>query len=144
MQTGKIVRVVLFTALFLSFAVALEAQPQAEKTSSLPKLSSMQRDLGVVILEDFSIRDGVLSFRTTTGGCTDKDSFKISVARGAGISERASHYILSIERIKPDDCKAFFPDGIVVEYDLEKDLGLTGIYAVSISNPMAPRASLSY
>ena len=144
MRNRKAVRIVFYAALFLSLAATLAAQPQAEKTSPPPKLTSTQRDLGVVILEDFSIKGGVLSFRTATGGCTDKDSFKISVSRAAGISERVSHFILTIERIKPDDCKAFFPDGVVMEFDLEKDLGLTGVYVVSISNPMAPRAGMDY
>ncbi len=144
MRNRKAVRIVFCAAVFFLLAVTLAAQPQAEKTSPPAKLTSTQRDLGIVILENFSVKDGVLSFRTATGGCTDKGSFKISVSRAAGISERVSHFILTIERIKSDDCKGFFPDGVVVEFDLDKDLGLSGAYAVSISNPMAPRANQNY
>jgi hypothetical protein len=144
MRSRKAVRIMVCAVFFSSLTGTLAAQPQAEKTSPPPTLTSTQRDLGIVILEDFSIKDGVLSFRTATGGCTDKDSFKISVARGTMSSGRASHFILTIERIKPDDCKAYFPEGVVVEYDLEKDLGLTGVYVVSLSNPMAPRAGMNY
>jgi hypothetical protein len=132
---------VVFCVFLVSPATTLAAQPQAEKNATLPEVSRTQRELGIVILENFSVKDGVVSFRTPTGGCTDKDSFKVSVKREEGISEKIPHYALTIERIKPDDCKAFFPDGVEVKYDLEKDLGLKGAYTIFIANPLAPRAN---
>jgi hypothetical protein len=142
-MTGTRTIRVFFCALLFSFlAMALAAQPRAETSASPPRVSRTQRELGIVILEDFSVKDGVLSFTTPTGGCTDKASFKVSVKQESEVSEKVPHFALTIERIKIDECKAFFPDGEVIEYDLEKDLGIKGACTISISNPLAPKAGL--
>ena len=101
--------------------------------------SGGQRETGEVILNSLAIKDGKLSFRTGSGGCTDKKSFKVNVEAGRELPGYTRHYILTITRIVPDECKALFDDGVVIEYDLEKDLGLKGNYAVSVKNTVTPR-----
>jgi hypothetical protein len=130
---------ILCCALSLMLPPALGAQ---QKNDGVPpaKVSQGQRDLGTIILEDASVKDGKLSFRTATGGCTEKGSFKVNVKKEKGISDKVPHYVLSVERTARDDCKAFFPEGVVIEFDLEKDLGLKGNYTLSIANPIYPRA----
>lgn len=101
--------------------------------------SGGQRETGEVILNSLTIKSGMLSFRTESGGCTDKKSFRVNVEPGRELPGYTRHYILTITRIIPDDCKALLDDGVVIEYDLEKDLGLKGNYAVSVKNTVTPR-----
>lgn len=103
------------------------------------QFSTGQRETGEVILNSLSVKGGILSFRTESGGCTDKKSFKVNVEAGGELPGYTRHYILTITRIIPDDCKALLDDGVVIEYDLEKDLGLKGNYAVSVKNMVIPR-----
>ncbi|MBN2440886.1 MAG: hypothetical protein JXJ04_06060 [Spirochaetales bacterium] len=115
----------------------LSAMPSAEMTKNTSQqfqISNSARELGVIILKDLTIAEGIITFNTFTGGCTEKSSFTVHVKKEKGISENSPHYVLTIERIKIDECKAFFPEGIVIEYNLEKDLGLKGDYTISITN----------
>jgi hypothetical protein len=143
----NIASIVFFCAFALILPSSLAAQPAAEDKGNKdqqPQISQSQRELGAIILQDFSITEGKLKFRTATGGCTDKSSFTIHVKKEKGLSEKVPHYVLDIERIKIDECKAFFPEGTVIEYDLEKDLALKGDYTVSLTNLIYPFAKESY
>jgi hypothetical protein len=125
----------------------LLAQPQHDEPGkddgrpSAPALSRGQRELGQVILDEVSVGNGSLTFRTASGGCTNKESFRINIRKLKGISENSPHFELAVERIARDDCKALLLEGVVIVFDLEKDLGLKGPYTVSVSNPVAPRAA---
>ena len=101
-----------------------------------PRISHGPRELGRVILWEVAVRDGQLVFRTDSNGCTRKGSFRVNVARDAGVSAGMPNFRLSIERIAADECKAIEWDGVKVAFDLAKDLGLTGSYTVSIDNPI--------
>ena len=105
--------VVFFTLLFSlsSFGVPVSAET--------PKFSRSQRESGTAVLRDLEIRDGRIFFRVDSGGCTDAKSFKVRI----------------------DACKAMLWDGVVIEMDLEKDLGFTGRYTVSVRNPVIPRGN---
>jgi hypothetical protein len=119
-------------ALLLPAALFAEGQREDGPPASL---SRGQRDLGVVVLEDFAVKDGRLSFTAASGGCTTKADFKVTVRQGkAGPNETL--YILTIERTRADDCKALLPEGVTIEFDLAKDLGLKGDYAFTVTNPM--------
>ena len=98
-----------------------------------------QRELGPIVVSELAIRDGTLVFRTDSGGCTDAGSFSVDIVKEAGISASVPHYRLTIRRVRADDCKAFLLDGVLIELDLEKDLGLTGTYTVSVGNPVLRR-----
>jgi len=96
-------------------------------------LENSRNKKGEIILKNPSISNGILSFISETGGCTDKNSFKVRIEKDKKIGG-FTHYRLTVERINPDYCKAFFPEGILIRFDLEKDLGLKGNYTVSIVN----------
>jgi hypothetical protein len=100
-----------------------------------------QRELGPIVVRELSLRDGKLVFRSDSGGCTDAASFTVEVAKDSGVSARVPHYRLTIRRVRADDCKALLVDGVLIEIDLEKDLGLKGAYTVSVANPVYPRGT---
>ena len=102
-------------------------------------LAAGQRDKGEIVLQSLSVKDGKLSFETETGGCTTKQSFRINIEKGRSGDLKVTNYILTITREIPDQCKGFFTEGIVVEYELEKDLGLKGDYTVTVKNMVLPR-----
>ena len=99
-------------------------------------VSQSPRDLGRVVISELSIREGKIIFRVDSNGCTDASSFKVNVRKEEGISQKIPHYRLTIERIRIDDCKAMLWDGVVVEMDLKKDMGLTGSCTLSVENPV--------
>ncbi len=63
----------------------------------------------------------------------------MDIAKEAGISASVPHYRLSIRRVRADDCKAFLIDGVLIELDLAKDLGLAGRFTVSVENPVVQK-----
>jgi len=138
---------ILFCAIAFILPPSLSVQLPADETkngSRLSLISHNQAELGVIVLEDFSFTKGKIIFTTDTGGCTDKTSFKVNVKKEKGISEKTPNFTLSIERIKIDECKAFFPEGVVIEFDIEKDFGLKGDFTVSVTNLIYPNAKSSF
>ena len=95
-----------------------------------------QHELGVIVVHELAVRDGMLVFRTDSGGCTSAASFTVDITEQDGIRAAVPHYRLTIRRIRADDCKAMLWDGVLIELDLEKDLGITGPCTVSVENPV--------
>lgn len=58
------------------------------------------------------------------------------MSRKEGLALRTAHYQLMIDRVRIDECKALLWEGVEIEMDLEKDLGLKGAYTISVSNPV--------
>jgi hypothetical protein len=81
-----------------------------------PKVSRSPRELGTAVLRELSIGDGKISFRVDSNGCTDAGSFKVRVSGEEGITPKAPHYRLSIERVRIDECKAMLWEGIVIAF----------------------------
>ena len=77
-----------------------------------------------------------LTVRVESGGCTEKKDFYIDVQK---TGERALHHVLTIYRIRRDECKAFLMDGVELKFDLNKDLGLSGFYTYSVANKIRGR-----
>lgn len=100
------------------------------------EVSHSPRELGVAVLRDLSIGEGKISFRVDSNGCTDAGSFEVRVIREQGITAKAPHYRLTIERVRIDECKAMLWDGVVIDLWLEQDLGLTGTCTFSVTNPV--------
>ena len=120
-------------ALVALLAVAIPVSAQTMRVSHSP------RELGTVVLRDLTVlRDGKLVFRVDSNGCTDAASFKVRVSREDGISPKVPHYRLVVERIRIDECKAMVWDGVLIEVDMQKDLGLAGAYTISVENPIFP------
>jgi hypothetical protein len=118
----------VFLIALLAVALPLAAQPQ--------RFVEGQRALGPVVVRELAIRGGKLAFRVDSGGCTDAASFTVDVAKEEEIAQQCPHYRLTIRRVRADDCKALLLEGVLIELDLEKDLGLTGRFTVSIENPV--------
>ena len=91
-----------------------------------------QRQTGEATLDELLMGANRFVIRVATGGCTDKNSFRVHVQKDE--SATAPHYVLTINRIVPDECKALFPEGTLVLFDLEKDLGITGPATYSVTN----------
>lgn len=104
--------------------------PQSSPVSHGP------RELGLVTLTELAVRDGKLVFRTASNGCTGADSFHVRVRREAGSAPGVQAWRLAIERVKIDDCKMLVLEGVQVELDLQKDVGLSGTYSLSFDNPL--------
>ena len=118
----------VFVIALLAVALPLAAQPQ--------RFVEGQRELGAVVVREISIRDGKLAFRVDSGGCTDASSFKVDVVKEEGFAPKVPHYRLTIRRVRADDCKAMLLEGVLIELDLGKDVGLAGRYTVSVENPV--------
>lgn len=99
-----------------------------------------QRELGPIVVTELAIREGKLVFRTDSGGCTDAGSFTVDIVKDEGAAAKVPHYRLTIRRVRADNCKAFLVDGVLIELDLAKDLGLKGTYTISVANPVYRKA----
>jgi hypothetical protein len=108
-------------------------------SAQTPKTAQSPHELGPIVVSELAIRDGTLVFRTESGGCTDAASFVVDIVKAEGIAAKVPHYRLTIRRVRADDCKALLLDGVQIEMDLAKDLGLTGTYTVSVENPVIQR-----
>lgn len=78
------------------------------------------------------IRDSQkMIFQVYSGGCTSKEDFQTV------ISHRRNKSYLTLYRVKPDFCKAFFPFGqsIVFSYD---ELNISNRQSVQVLNPINP------
>ncbi len=75
---------------------------------------SLENILGIEMVDD------KLNIRVHSNGCTSKESFKVNVIKGfTGLPP----YILEVYRVKPDWCRMYVPNGIVLEYTLA-ELGI--------------------
>jgi hypothetical protein len=115
-------------AFLLLVALPLAAQPQ--------RFVEGQREIGPIVVRELAVRDGRLFFRADSGGCTDAASFAVDVVKEPGTAAAVPHYRLTIRRVRADDCKALLFEGILIELDLAKDLGLAGRFTVSVENPV--------
>ncbi len=122
--------VVSFLALLF---VAFPLLPQS------PAVSHDPRELGLITLTELSIKDGKLAFRAASNGCTDAGSFTVRVRPEAGAVSGVPAYRLAIERVRIDDCKMLVLEGVQIELDLVKDLGLSGTFTLSFDNPITGR-----
>jgi hypothetical protein len=121
---------IVLAVLFVAYPVASETRP----------VSQSPRELGRIVATELTIQEGKILFRTDSNGCTDRGSFRVNVEKEEGLSAKSPHYRLAIERIRIDECKAMMWEGVLIEIDLQKELGLTGTYTVSVENPVFPKS----
>ena len=96
--------------------------------------SAGPRHIGEEVLDELLMGRKSLLVRVGSGGCTGKGSFRVDVKKTEGMTPKAPHYILTINRTKIDECKAIFDGGTPIFWDLEKDLGLKGDFTFSVRN----------
>jgi hypothetical protein len=92
------------------------------------------RQTGEVILDELLVGRNALLVKVGSNGCTGKTSFRIDAKRKEGITPIAPHYILTVHRIRPDECKAIMDEGMLILWDLDSDLGLKGNFTFSVRN----------
>lgn len=103
-----------------------------------PAYSFLPDDTGILLLRAVSVGQHKLSITVNSGGCTDKDTIKAVVNKVDAIDSQVPVYELTFLRDKPDLCKAFLPEGVAIDYDLEKDFGFKMPYVVTVTNPVLP------
>ena len=82
------------------------------------------------VLFGLDILPDSLEIHVATGGCTSANDFEIDVNKG---TTGKPPYLVTIKRIKPDNCKGIFPEGVKVSFDRKK-LGLDGLVEFTVTN----------
>jgi hypothetical protein len=102
------------------------------------KYSFFPTEEGILVLRSLNIEDHKIKIKANTNGCTDKNSIKTVVKKSTRIDPRVPDYEITFIRENPDNCKAFIPDGVVIEYDLKRDFNIQMPYTLKIENPVIP------
>ena len=92
------------------------------------------RQTGEAVLDELLVGRNSLLVKVGSNGCTGKTSFRIESKKEEGVSPIAPHYILTVQRIRPDECKAIVDEGMLILWDLDSDLGLKGNFTFSVRN----------
>jgi len=82
------------------------------------------------VLLGLDIQANSLQLHVASGGCTVASDFHVEVNKGI---TRQPPYMVTVYRIKPDNCKAMLLDGVKVAFD-RKALGLEGTIEFTITN----------
>lgn len=98
------------------------------------QISTGPRQTGEEVLREIILGPKSFIACVESNGCTDKSSFKVEVKTVTGLSPAAPHHVLTIKRIRPDECKAIVEEGTLVMFDLVQDLGLKGNYTYALAN----------
>ncbi len=101
---------------------------------SFAQISSGPRQTGEEVLRELLMGPNKFIVSVASNGCTEKGSFKIDVKKEAGLTSSAPHYVLTLKRVEPDECKAIVPEGTLVVFDLAQDLGIRGNFTYSLTN----------
>lgn len=117
--------IVLFVAMF--FALFLTPKSYAGHSHG-------PRQIGEEVLGELLMGSGRFVISVGSNGCTAKGFFKVDVKKEEGLTPIAPHYVLTVNRIKPDECKAIVDDGTLILYDLKKDFGIKGAFTYSLTN----------
>ena len=74
-------------------------------------------------------RDGVVTIRAASNGCTQASSFDPDIDR------RGDRFVIAFDRVQQDYCRANLPDGVELSWTLES-LGLPSNADIRIANPI--------
>ena len=107
-----------------------------EETGSTPAvdLTGPPSDWTEEVLIGFFADRNDLAIRVGSGGCTKKDDFWIWRQVGEESKAGHPHYLLTIYRVRKDECKAIMRNGIEIKYHLKEDLGLPNIFTYTLTN----------
>lgn len=86
------------------------------------------------ILIALAANDSELTINVRSGGCSKKEDFRICCVNDEASAGKTRHYVLTIYRIKKDECKAIVRDGLEIKYDLKGDLDLPDIFTYTLTN----------
>ena len=74
------------------------------------------------------------AIRVGSGGCTKKENFWIWCEHDEESKGGPPHYVLTIYRMRKDECKAFYPSGVLIKFNLREELGLPYLFTYSVTN----------
>ena len=104
------------------FEHVVDAPPLKEDTVDGPPKSRPVAPVPVEeVLHGIELTDEKLIITVATGGCTEKDSFHVEVNKGF---TRLPPYLVTVYRIKPDDCLGNF-EPVRISFS-RRELGLEG------------------
>jgi hypothetical protein len=121
-----------FHAVLLFLSMLLSAIP----VFGVPSYSTGPEIIGEEVLDGLVIGQHAFMIRVASNGGTDKNSFSVAVKKEHNISLTVPNYLLTITRKTPDSGKAILKEKIVLAFDMQKDLGISGNYSYSITNPV--------
>ena len=102
-------------------------------TFSVPTSSRTGGTGGTEIL-GFRVTPDGLEIRVPSGGCTSKEHFRLHASKNGGTAK------IDIDRLQPDRCKGFFPDGKAFNYTWD-ELGVPPGAPLDILTPVNPLAA---
>lgn len=111
---------------------SVEQKTASQKSKILEEQTSSVAERTVERLIGFRHTDDKLIIRVKSGGCTQKEHFKVEINSGfTGMSP----VFATVYRLTPDHCKANIPNGIEVEFTFE-ELGLPDDTDIIVVNPV--------
>lgn len=107
-----------------------------EETGSVPviDLTGPPPDWTEEVLMGLFTNRNELAIRVGSGGCTKKEDFRIWCHYDEESKSGHPHYVLTIYRMRKDECKAIMRNGIEIKYHLKEDLGLPNIFTYTLTN----------
>ncbi len=115
--------IVLAAGIFLLASGLIAQVPDARRTGEEVLYEALLGEKGFLVVVE-------------SNGCTQKESFQVDSLKNKN-QDGLLHYAFTVRRIRPDDCKAM-PERIIISFDLEKDLGITGKFTYSLTNKIFP------
>ncbi len=117
-----------------------------------PQYSLLPSEIGIIILKAVEIKDHKITIIVNTNGCTNKNSIKPVIKQKSGFNSRThgsviqipsdnilpNHYEIIFTRQQPDFCKAFLPEGTIIQYDIQEELNIKMPYTLIVKNPIMP------
>ena len=91
----------------------------------------VETQFGLPDLKAVDIGDADVTIRIASNGCTNKDTVDASVDQ-----DGKNEYEIAFDRIKEDNCRAFFPNGIELTWSYE-ELGIPAGAYVRVLNDIA-------
>jgi len=119
-----------------TFKEANSSNAVMKETDSAPvvDLTGPSSDWAEEVLMSLFANRNELAIRVGSGGCTQKDDFLIWRQIDEESKDGQPHYLLTIYRVRKDECKAIMRNGIEIKYHLKKDLGLPNISTYTLTN----------
>lgn len=97
---------------------------------SADKLELPEQPSQVEVLRSLELTKDELKFRVRSGGCTQKEHFKVDINKGVtGLPP----FQLTIFRIVPDNCRALVPEGELISFT-RKELEIEGMARFIVTN----------
>ena len=119
-----------------AFKEASSRNAAMEEPGSTPAvdLTGPPSDWTEEVLISFFADCNDLAIRVGSGGCTKKDDFWIWRQVDEESKAGHPHYLLTIYRVRKDECKAIMRNGIEIKYHLKEDLGLPNLFTYTLTN----------